>query len=117
MYSFCNSQISACLSVLLLALVSVGCSQKGRVLRQASTQLLTSNDGIVTIEATATDNVGVTKVEFYVDNSLTCTETRSPYQCKWRVSNASGQTYRLTTKAYDPSGNVGVSSPVIVSVR
>ena len=41
----------------------------------------------VTITATATDNVGVTRVEFSVNGSLQCTDTAAPYSCVWRVPN------------------------------
>jgi len=33
----------------------------------------------ITITATASDNVGVTRVEFLVDGALQCTDTTAPY--------------------------------------
>jgi hypothetical protein len=68
----------------------------------------------VAIAATASDDVSVIKVEFYVNGSLVCTDTTSSYNCTWRVPTASGRTYRLQAKAYDASGNVGLSSLVTV---
>jgi hypothetical protein len=69
----------------------------------------------VTITATASDNVGVLKVEFYVNGGLLSTDTTAPYAASWRVPNARGRTYSLQTKAYDAAGNVGSSSVVNVT--
>jgi hypothetical protein len=69
----------------------------------------------ITTSATASDEGGVIRVEFYVNGSLVCTDTTSSYNCAWRVPAASGRTYQLQAKAYDASGNVGLSSLVTVS--
>jgi Bacterial Ig domain len=63
----------------------------------------------VTIGATASDNVGVTRVEFYVNGQLTCSDVTSSYACSWKVPAAPGRTYQLQAKAYDRQGNVGSS--------
>ena len=39
--------------------------------------------GTKTVTASATDNVGVAKVDFYVDDVLTATDTSSPYSFAW----------------------------------
>jgi hypothetical protein len=70
----------------------------------------------VTIAATATDNIGVTRVEFYVNNSLTCTDTTTPFSCAWTVPNAKG-VYNLQARGYDAAGNVGTSSTVSVTAK
>ncbi len=57
----------------------------------------------VTIGATATDSVAVTKVEFYVNNSLLGTATAVPYGYPWRVPGKKGQ-YKIQAKAYDAAG-------------
>jgi hypothetical protein len=70
-----------------------------------------------TIQATASDNVGVTRVEFYVNGSVKCSVTVTPYACQWQVpaaSLANGKVYSLQAKAYDAKGNVGSSSIVTV---
>jgi hypothetical protein len=70
-----------------------------------------------TIQATASDNVRVTRVEFYVNGSLKCSATVAPYACQWQVpaaSPVSGKDYSLQAKAYDAQGNVGSSSIVTV---
>jgi hypothetical protein len=68
----------------------------------------------VTISATASDNVGVTRVEFYVGGQLTCSDMTSSYSCTWKVPAAPGRTYQLQAKAYDAQGNVGSSAILTV---
>lgn len=65
----------------------------------------------LTISASATDNVGVRKVEFYVNNVLKCTDTTTPYTCGWTVPSG---TSTITAKAYDAAGNTRISSAATV---
>ena len=75
---------------------------------------------VVTINAQATDDYRVSKVEFYVNGSLMCTDTvpeganANVYKCDWRVPKRNSATYRLEAVAYDTSNNS--SLPVAVSV-
>jgi|GEM_PF-3078699 len=64
----------------------------------------------VTIAATASDNVGVTKVEFYINNALRCTSYKTPYSCSWYPGGKRYVNYTIKAKAYDKTGNVGYSS-------
>lgn len=57
------------------------------------------------IQANATDNVGVIRVEFYSNNSLLNTDTSKPYSYTWKVPGTSNTTYNLMVKAYDVAGN------------
>jgi hypothetical protein len=70
---------------------------------------------VTTISASASDNVGVSSVKFYVNNKLTCTSYSAPYTCTWTVPNAPKKTYSLQSKAYDAAGNIGASA--LVSVK
>jgi hypothetical protein len=72
--------------------------------------------GTVSVTATASDNVGVTKVEFYLDGVLQSTDTTSPYAWSWNSATASNGTHSLTAKAYDAANNSGTSSAVSVTV-
>lgn len=72
---------------------------------------------IATINANASDNIAVSKVEFYVNGSLKCSISTSSYSCPWRVPAASNKTYQLQTKAYDAANNIGSSSIVTVTVK
>lgn len=71
----------------------------------------------VTISASASDNVGVIKVEFYVNSTLTCTDTTTPYSCSWKAPMAKGKIYTLQAKAYDAAGNQGNSVTVKVTAK
>ena len=69
----------------------------------------------ITIRATAADNVGVTKVEFYVNNVLKCTDTTSAYTCVFLTANQSGVVYTLTAKAYDAANNTSTSTVTVTT--
>ena len=72
--------------------------------------------GTIPINANASDNVGVTNVEFYVDNNLIENDTDAPYSINWNTSTVTDGSHSLTTKAYDAANNVGTSVAVNVSV-
>jgi hypothetical protein len=78
---------------------------------------LVQKKSTVTINATATDESGVTRVEFYVNGQLLCSDTSSAYSCGWKVPASPGRTYQLQAKAYDTQGNVGSSSTVTVTAQ
>ncbi len=69
-----------------------------------------------TVTASASDNVGVTRVEFYLDGALKSTDTSSPYSWSWDTTATTNGSHSLTSKAYDAAGNVGTSSAVSVTV-
>jgi len=73
-----------------------------------------SRRSIVPITASASDNVGVTRVEFFVNGSLECIDADTPYSCAWLVPVKKWQKYTLEAHAYDAQGNVGKSSLVSV---
>lgn len=72
--------------------------------------------GTTTIGASASDNVGVTKVEFSVDGQLVATDTSAPYSTTWNAGSATLGTHTLTAKAYDQAGNTTSAAPVSVTV-
>jgi subtilisin family serine protease len=72
--------------------------------------------GTVTVSANASDNVGVTRVELFVDGSLHSTDTSSPYSFSWNTTSVSNGGHSLQTRAYDAAGNTGSSSTVNVTV-
>jgi hypothetical protein len=59
----------------------------------------------VTITATASDNVGVSRVEFLVNGAVQCTDTTAPYSCGWRVPAAMNKAFQLQARAFDAAGN------------
>ena len=72
--------------------------------------------GSVTVSASASDNVGVSRVELFVDGSLAGSDTSSPYAIAWNTTTASNGSHSLQTRAYDAAGNVGSSTAVGVTV-
>ncbi len=73
--------------------------------------------GTVTVTASARDNKGVSKVEFYVNGSLKSTATAAPYAFSWATATYTNGSYTLSAKAYDAARNVGQSAPVTASVN
>jgi subtilisin family serine protease len=72
--------------------------------------------GTITVSATASDNVGVTRVELFVDGSLAGTDTSAPYSFSWNTASVPNGSHSLQTRAYDAAGNVGSSAVVTVTV-
>ncbi|MFP5247929.1 MAG: Ig-like domain-containing protein, partial [Thermoanaerobaculia bacterium] len=70
----------------------------------------------ISVTANASDNVGVTKVEFWLDGALASTDTTSPYAWSWNTASATNGAHALVSKAYDARNNVGTSSTVNVTV-
>lgn len=71
----------------------------------------------LTLSANASDNVGVSSVEFLVNGSLVCTDSSSPYSCGWKVSGKPKATYTITVRAYDAMGNTDSSAIRVTSSR
>ncbi|GFO57763.1 hypothetical protein GMST_00880 [Geomonas silvestris] len=72
--------------------------------------------GSVTVSASATDNVGVTKVEFYVNSVLQGTDSSAPYLFSWNTLSLANGSYTLSARAYDAAGNVADAASVTVTV-
>lgn len=62
--------------------------------------------GSTTVSATASDNVGVTKVELYIDGALYGTDTTSPYSFAWNTTQSGDGSHTLQVVAADAAGNV-----------
>ena len=71
--------------------------------------------GNVTIQASATDDRGIQKVEFYIDNEKKFTDMGSPYSWVWDTSNYSVGQHTIKVIAYDTSGKTA-SSEITVNV-
>jgi hypothetical protein len=70
----------------------------------------------VAVSASASDNVGVTKVEFYIDSTLKSTDTASPYSYTWDTTVYANGAHAIVAKAYDAANNIGTSTSVSVTV-
>jgi hypothetical protein len=73
--------------------------------------------GTVKLSATASDNVGVSKVEFYAGTTLLGTDSTAPYELSWNTGGVANGGYALTSRAYDAGGNVGRSAAIQVTVN
>jgi len=71
--------------------------------------------GTVTITATANDNIGVARVEFFVKGVLHCTDVTASYSCNWRVASAPNKTYQLQARAFDAAGNSATATIQVTS--
>jgi hypothetical protein len=73
--------------------------------------------GTVTVTATASDNVGVTSIQIYIDGTQVATGPTSPLNYSWNTANASNGSHTIFSKASDAAGNVGTSTTVTVTVN
>ncbi len=77
---------------------------------------LVRRNSLVTIRASAADNIGVDRVEFYVDLVGKCVDTVAPYTCSWIVPNRSGLLfYLIQAVAFDAAGNAGSAMTIVIS--
>lgn len=72
--------------------------------------------GSVGLSASASDNIGVTRVEFYAGATLIGSDTSAPYSFTWSTTSVPNGTYSLTARAYDASNNSAQSGAVSVTV-
>jgi beta-glucanase (GH16 family) len=64
-------------------------------------------------EAAAADNVGVTRVMFYVDGVLLNQEGLAPWNCKFDTTTVANGTHTLRAVAYDAAGNTASAQRVV----
>jgi len=75
------------------------------------------SSNIINFSATASDDVGVTRVEFYVDGVLKGMDETPPYSMTLDSKTLTDASHTLIAKAYDAEGNIGTSTPVTFSVN
>lgn len=63
--------------------------------------------GTVPVAATASDDTGVAKVEFYSDGTLKGTDAAAPYTYDWDVTGLAAGAHALKAVAYDTGGLTG----------
>nr|MBA3966001.1 fibronectin type III domain-containing protein [Nitrospirales bacterium] len=73
--------------------------------------------GTVTVSASASDNVGVTGVQFRLQGAnLGAEDTTNPLSSSWNTTTVSNGSYTLTAIARDAAGNTTTATPVTVTV-
>lgn len=70
--------------------------------------------GTVMATATAADDVGVARVEWWLDGQLKTTITQAPYNWSFNTTAVSDGSHTLLVKAFDAAGNVGSALQVVV---
>ncbi len=76
-----------------------------------------SVSGTVSVTASASDNVGVVGVQFFLDGAALGSEvTAAPYSVQWNTTTATAGAHSLTARARDKAGNATTSAAVSVTV-
>lgn len=77
----------------------------------------TSVSGVVSVQADASDNVGVAVVQFWRDGStLLGEDTTAPYAVDWNTAGVSDGSHSVHATARDAAGNTTTSAVVTVTV-
>ena len=72
---------------------------------------------IITITVTTQDNKGISKVEFFIDDSLVLTDTESPYEHNWNtIQYEDNSEHIVKVISYDNSENFTESQPILLRV-
>jgi peptidoglycan hydrolase-like protein with peptidoglycan-binding domain len=77
----------------------------------------TTVSSVISLTATANDNIGVASVQFKLDGTnLGSADTSSPYSLSWNTTTVTNGIHTLTATARDAAGNTTTSSVVAVTV-
>jgi predicted phage tail protein len=75
-----------------------------------------SVSGRVAVQIQATDAVGVTRVELFVNGQSRGTDTAAPWSIEWDTAGLPNGSYRLRVVARDAAGNEGVDDDTTVRI-
>jgi hypothetical protein len=112
--------------MLVLLLFAIGCSKDDtntnpgnpdKVVPVVKINSPKANDSVgrstLYVSVNATDDVGVVKVEVYIDNSaVPVTITKEPWETRIDITALLDGAHTVYAKAYDAAGNIGVTGPV-----
>ncbi len=73
--------------------------------------------GTVTVNVNASDNIGVSRIECYLDGQLGGSSSGASTAFSWDTTAWTNGSHTLQAKAFDAAGNASSSSPVTVSVQ
>jgi hypothetical protein len=74
--------------------------------------------GTVLVSVAASDNVGVTSVQFFLDDlPLGAPDTSEPFSSTWDTTTVGNGAHAVTAVARDAAGNETTAAPVSVTVR
>lgn len=77
---------------------------------------VSGSSGQIALAAEASDNVGVTRVDFSVDGALKGSSSQAPYGLKLDSMLLANGSHALVATAYDAAGNAGASASVSFAV-
>ena len=83
----------------------------------ASSSQTVTTAGPITLSATASDDVGVVKVEFFRDGTSIGEDTAEPFEQAVNLTQADNGTLSFSAKAFDAAGNEAESNEVTVEVN
>lgn len=72
------------------------------ILHPADGQTFAAKDNSLVLQAAASDNLALSRVEFYLDNQLVGTLYQPPFTLSWQIKAGS---HKFSAKAYDLAGN------------
>ena len=72
--------------------------------------------GLVGVNVTATDNIGVARVELRVNSTTVAVDTAAPFAFTWDSAGVSNGMASLVAHAFDAAGNSRASSALSVNV-
>ena len=76
----------------------------------------TSVSGTVPVSVSASDNLGVSRVELKANGTVVAVDSAAPYSFSWNSTGAPNGMANLVAVAYDAAGNAGSSASVAVNV-
>lgn len=126
-----NNRLLSSMLCLLGAVTVQGCSSSSSpppppppppdttapVVGAVQTEAGSSFNRTTTLTVTASDNVGVTEVRFFVDGNMIGTDTAAPFSVDWDTTAETDGDHTLRADAVDAAGNVGQSADLTVTVR
>lgn len=84
-----------------------------QVLSPADNARVAAENGIIMLSAQVSDNVGLARVEFWLDNQKLEERSSAPYTVLWQASQGD---HTLVIKAFDTAGNESDSNKIRFSV-
>ena len=73
--------------------------------------------GSLAVTANASDDVGVTRVDVFVDGTLAGSDATAPYSVTVDTTTLSNGSHAISAKAFDAANNAGTSATVTVTVQ
>jgi membrane peptidoglycan carboxypeptidase len=84
-----------------------------RISYPAPQSIVAPLEGRVVLQAEISDEIGVQRVEWYLDDQLLAEQNQAPYAYSWQAQPGK---HRLMVKVYDLAGNLALSLPVSFTI-